>query len=197
MSSINQHSDLHRNLDTPRLTPPPSYGKAKPFRKYFKERLPRMTQETEPETFLKQLLPFSLENAEAILKILEKKKLYDGESWPGLRVTDETQPGKRKRELKELELYEPFVEIAQTIAKNTEKYQRQRHLRGTWVHTHNRKPTSSNPDSDLVLIPDVCFAHGDPIPANPRKRGESQRNNVSAICVFIWSPDINSTEYDA
>ena len=143
-----------------------------------------MTQETEPETFLK-LLPFSLENAEAILKILEKKKLYDGESWPGLRVTDETQPGKRKRELKELELYEPFVEIAQTIAKNTEKYQCQRHLRGTWVHTHNRKPTSSNPDSDLVLIPDVCFVHGDPIPANPRKRGESQRNNVSAICVLF------------
>jgi len=54
---------------------------------------------------------------------------------------------------------------------------------------HNRKPTSSNPDSDLVLIPDVCFAYGDPIPANPRKQGESQRNNVSAICVFIWSPE--------
>ena len=55
---------------------------------------------------------------------------------------------------------------------------------------HNRKPTLSNPDSDLVLIPDVFFAHGDPIPENPRKQGESQRNNVSAICVFIWLPEL-------
>jgi len=91
--------------------------------------------------------------------------------------------------LSQLELYELFVEIAQTITKNTEKHQHQRHLRGTWVHMHNRKPTLSNPDSDLVLIPDICFAHRDPIPANPRKWGELQRNNVSAICVFIWSPE--------
>jgi len=183
MSDINQR----RNLDTPHLTPPPSYGKAKPFRKYFKERLPRMTQETEPEEFLKQILPFSLDNAEAILKILKKKKLYDhdGKFWPGLRVTDETQPGKRKREIKEVELYQPFVEITQTIAKNTEKYQGRSHLPGTWVGTHNKSPTTSNPDSDIVLIPDVCFAYEDPLPTNPGGHGESQGNNVSAICVLI------------
>ena len=37
--------------------------------------------------------------------------------------------------LLQLELYELFVEIVQTIAKNMEKYQHQHHLQGTWVHT--------------------------------------------------------------
>ena len=192
MSSINRHSNLQRNLDTPHLTPPPSYGKARSFRDYFKKHLPRMIQETKPEEFLK-LLPFSRKKARAILRKLTKEKLYDGEYWPGLRVTDETQPGKRKREL---ELYRPFVEIAQSIAKNTEKYQHQRHLRGTWVDTHNQSPMTSNPDSDLVLAPDVCFAYENPLPANPGDHGGSQGNNVSAVCVFSWSPDFNSTEHD-
>jgi len=151
-----------------------------------------MTQETKPEEFLK-LLPFSRKKARAILRKLTKEKSYDGEYWPGLRVTDETQPGKCKREL---ELYWPFVEIAQSIAKNTEKYQHQRHLRGTWVDTHNQSPTTSNRDSDIVLAPDVCVSCENPLPANPGDHGESQGNNVSAVCVFIQSPDFNSTEHD-
>jgi len=148
-----------------------------------------MTQETEPEEFLK-LLPFSLENTEAILENLKMEKLYNGEFWPGLHVTDATRPGKHKREP---ELYQPFVEITQSIAKNTEKYQCQRHLRGTWVNTHNKSPTASNPDLDLVLAPDVCFAYENP---RPRDHGESQGNNMSAVCVFIWSPDFNLTEHN-
>ena len=188
MSSINQDSDLHRNLDTPLLTPPPSYGKAKSFRDYFKERLPCMTQETEPKEFLK-LLPFSHKKTQAIFRELEKEKLYDGGFWRGLRVTDETQPGKRKRDV---ELYQPFVEITQSIAKKAEKYQCQRHLRGIWVDTHDQSPTTSNPDSNLVLAPDVCFAYENPLPANPGDHGESQGNNVSAVCFFLWSPDFNS-----
>jgi len=60
-----------------------------------------MTQETKPEEFLK-LLPFSHKKARAILRKLTKEKLYDGKYWPGLHVTDETPPGKYKREL---ELY--------------------------------------------------------------------------------------------
>jgi len=115
--------------------------------------------------------------------------LYDGKYWPGLHVTNETQPGKHKREL---ELYQLFVEIAQLITKNTEKYQHQHHLQGTWVDTHNQSPTTSNPDSNLVLAPDVCFAYENPLPANPGDHGESQGNNVSAICFFLWSPDFNS-----
>jgi len=157
-----------------------------------RNRLPRVTQETEPEEFLK-LLPFSLENAEAILENLKVEKLYNGKFWSGLRVTDETRPGKRKREP---ELYQPFVEITQSIAKNTEKYQCQRHLRGTWVNTHIKSATASNPDSDLVLAPDVCFAYENPLPANPGDHGESQGNNVSAVCVFILSSDFNPTEHD-
>jgi len=78
-----------------------------------------MTQETEPEEFLK-LLPFSLENAEAMLENLKVEKLYNGKFWPGLHVTDATWPGKCKREP---ELYQLFVEITQSIAKNMEKYQ--------------------------------------------------------------------------
>jgi len=144
-----------------------------------------MTQETEPKEFLK-LLPFSRENAKAILKKLKKEKLYDGVLWPGLRITDEKQAGKCKREL---ELYQLFAEITQSIAKDMEKYQCQRHLRGTWADMHKKSPTTSNPDSDLVLTPDVCFAYESPLPANPEDHGESQGNNVSAICVFIWSPD--------
>jgi len=150
-----------------------------------------MTQETKPEEFLK-LLPFSRKKAKAILRKLTKEKLYDGEYWPGLRVTDETQSCKRKREL---ELYRLFVEITQSITKNME-YQCQCHLRGTWVDMHNQSPMTSNPDSDLVLAPDVCFAYENPLPANPGDHGESQGNNVSAICVFIWSSDFNSTEHD-
>ena len=72
-------------------------------------RLPCMTQETELEEFLK-LLPFSLENAEAILENLKVEKLYNGKFWPGLHVTDATWPGKRKRKP---ELYQLFVEITQ------------------------------------------------------------------------------------
>jgi len=104
--------------------------------------------------------------------------LYDGKYWPGLHVTNETQPGKHKREL---ELYQPFVEIAQLITKNTEKYQHQHHLQGTWVDIHNQSPTTSNPDSNLVLAPNVCFAYENPLPANPGDHGRSQGNNVSAI----------------
>jgi len=159
------------------LTPPPSYGTVKPFRDYFKGRLSRMTQETEPKESLK-LLPFSLKNAEAILENLKAEKLYDGKIWPGLCVTDEKEPSKRKREV---ELYQPFAKITQSIAKNTEKYQHRRHLRGIWVNTHNKMPTTNNPDSDLVLIPDVCFAYEDPLPANG---GKLQGKNVSAICVL-------------
>jgi len=77
-----------------------------------------------------------------------------------------------------------------------EKYQHQCHLQETWVNMHNQSPTTSNPDSDLVLAPDVFFAYENPLPANPRDHGGSQGNNVSVICVFIWSPNFNSTEHD-
>jgi len=145
-----------------------------------------MKQETEPKEFLKQILPFSLDDAKVILEILKEEELYVGTFWRGLHVTDKTS--KRKREL---ELYQPFAEITQSIAKNTERYQRQRHLRGTWVNTHNKIPTTSHPDSDIVLIPDACFAYEDPVPENFGGGGELQENNASAICVFIG----NSTEY--
>ena len=182
MSGINQHNSSHGKLDTPHFTPPPSYGKAKPFRDYFKGQLPSMKQETEPKEFLKQILPFSLDDAKVILEKLKEEELYVGTFWRGLRVTDKTQPSKCKREV---ELYQPFAEITQSITKNVERYQRQRHLRGTWVNTHNKIPTTSNPDSDIVLIPDACFAYEDPVPENFGGGGELQENNASAICVFI------------
>jgi len=104
---------------------PTQQSTRKALHDYFKEQLPRMKQETEPKEFLKQILPFSLDDAKVILEILKEEELYVGTFWRGLRVTDKPQSSKCKREL---ELYQPFAEITQSIAKNTERYQRQRHL---------------------------------------------------------------------
>ena len=82
-----------------------------------------MKQETEPKEFLKQILPFSLDDAKVILEILKEEELYVGTFWRGLHVTDKASKCKR-----ELELYQPFAEITQSIAENMERYQCQCHL---------------------------------------------------------------------
>ena len=59
---------------------------------------------------------------------------------------------------KESELYQSFVRIAQTIAKMlVDSSQNQHRIAGVWIDTHKKKPKKTNIDSNISLIPDICF----------------------------------------
>jgi len=63
---------------------------------------------------------------------------------------------------KESELYQPFVRIIQTIAKmSVDSNQNQRRIAGVWIDTHKKEPKTTNIDSNISLIPDICFVRGD------------------------------------
>jgi len=63
---------------------------------------------------------------------------------------------------KEFELYQPFVRIAQTIAEmSVDSSQNQRRIAGVWIDTHKKEPETTNINSNISLIPDICFAQGD------------------------------------
>jgi len=63
---------------------------------------------------------------------------------------------------KESELYQPFVRIAQTIAEmSVDSSQNQYHIAGVWIDTHKKEPETTNIDSNISLIPDICFVQGD------------------------------------
>ena len=63
---------------------------------------------------------------------------------------------------KESELYQPFVKIAQTIAEMlVDLSQNQRYIAGIWIDTHKEEPEITNIDSNISLIPDICFIRGD------------------------------------
>ena len=73
-------------FDTPRLTPPPSDGRAMEFRQFLNKQLPFMKQEMLPKEFLTKLVPFSTEKAQELLDKLKDNTLYDGKSWPSLCI---------------------------------------------------------------------------------------------------------------
>ena len=50
-------------FDTPRLTPPPSNGRAMEFCQFLNKQLPFMKQEMLPKEFFMKLVPFSTEKA--------------------------------------------------------------------------------------------------------------------------------------
>jgi len=63
---------------------------------------------------------------------------------------------------KESELYQPFIRIAQTIAEMlVDSSQNQRRIAGVWIDTHKKEPETTNIDSNISLIPDICFVQGD------------------------------------
>ena len=73
-------------FDTPRLTPPPSDGRAMEFRQFLNKWLPFMKQEMLPKEFFMKLVPFSTEKAQELLDKLKDNTLYDGKSWPSLCI---------------------------------------------------------------------------------------------------------------
>ena len=204
-------------FDTPRLTPPPSDGRAMEFRQFLNKRLPFVKQETLPKEFFTKLVPFPSEKAQELLDKLKDNTLYDGECWPSLCVTKAQEEQKTQEEQKgrkggkkpkaskvqkveneqkeqepqeasqgtdaprtsssqqpacassslgtrkkESELYQPFVRIAQTIAEmSVDSSQNQHHIAGVWIDTHKKEPETTNIDSNISLIPDICFVQGD------------------------------------
>jgi len=63
---------------------------------------------------------------------------------------------------KESELYQPFVRITQTIAKIlVDSSQNQCRITGVWIDTHKKEPKTTNIDSNISLISDICFVRGD------------------------------------
>ena len=63
---------------------------------------------------------------------------------------------------KESELYQPFIRIAQMIAEMlVDSSQNQYHIAGVWIDTHKKEPETTNIDSNISLIPDICFVQGD------------------------------------
>ena len=70
-----------------------------------------------------------------------------------------SSPGMHK---KESELYQPFVRIAQTIAEmSVDSSQNQHCIADVWIDTHKKEPETTNIDSNISLIPDICFVRGD------------------------------------
>jgi len=59
---------------------------------------------------------------------------------------------------KESELYQLFVRITQTIAEMlVDSSQNQCCIADVWIDTHKKKPETTNIDSNISLIPDICF----------------------------------------
>jgi len=59
---------------------------------------------------------------------------------------------------KESELYQPFIRIAQTIAEMlVDSSQNQCRIADVWIDTHKEEPETTNIDSNISLIPDICF----------------------------------------
>ena len=111
-----------------------------------------------------------------------------------------SSPGTRK---KESEFYQPFVRIAQTIAEmSVDSSQNQRRIAGVWIDTHKKEPETTNIDSNISLIPDICFVRGDTPDAENvadlrdwgcvTQNTESGETSVSAVlcwmsgCSSVW-----------
>ena len=63
---------------------------------------------------------------------------------------------------KESELYQSFIRIAQIIAEiSVDSSQNQRRIAGVWIDTHKKKSETTNIDSNISLIPNICFVQGD------------------------------------
>ena len=63
---------------------------------------------------------------------------------------------------KESELYQPFIRIAQIIAEiSVDSSQNQRRIAGVWIDTHKKKSETTNIDSNISLIPNICFVQED------------------------------------
>ena len=63
---------------------------------------------------------------------------------------------------KESELHQPFIRIAQIIAEMlVDSSQNQHQIVGVWTNTHKKEPKTTNIDSNISLIPDICFVQGD------------------------------------
>jgi len=63
---------------------------------------------------------------------------------------------------KESELHQPFIRIAQMIAEMlVDSSQNQHQIVGVWTNTHKKEPKTTNIDSNISLIPDICFVQGD------------------------------------
>jgi len=59
---------------------------------------------------------------------------------------------------KESELYQPFVRIAQTIAEMLVNSSQNQHcIVDVWIDTHKKEHETTNIDSNISLIPDICF----------------------------------------
>jgi len=98
---------------------------------------------------------------------------------------------------KESELYQPFVRIAQTIAEmSVDLSQNQHHIAGVWINTHKKEPETTNIDSNISLIPDICFVRGDTPEAENvadfrdweclTQNTESRETSVSTILCWIF-----------
>jgi len=104
---------------------------------------------------------------------------------------------------KESELYQPFVRITQTIADmSVDSSQNQRRIAGVWIDTHKKEPETTNIDSNISLIPDICFVRGDTPEAENvadlrdweclTQNTESGETSVSAVlcwmssCSSVW-----------
>ena len=87
-------------FDTPRLTPPPSDGRAMEFRQFLSKWLSFMKQETLPNKFFMKLVPFSTEKAQELLNKLKDNTLYDGKCWLSLCIAKAQTEQKKQEEQK-------------------------------------------------------------------------------------------------
>ena len=87
-------------FDTPRLTPPPSDGRAMEFCQFLNKRLPFMKQEMPLKEFFMKLVPFSTEKAQELLDKLKDNTLYDGKCWPSLCIAKAQTEQKKQEEQK-------------------------------------------------------------------------------------------------
>jgi len=44
---------------------------------------------------------------------------------------------------------------------SVEPSQNQHHIASVWIDTHKKEPETTNIDSKISLIPDICFVRGD------------------------------------
>jgi hypothetical protein len=75
-------------------------------------------------------------------------------------VDPEEQPPEpsRKKDQRELRLYDPFVNIANRITEiAAQSGQGNNPLRGKWIATYKRVPQSDNPHRQPLLKPDISF----------------------------------------
>ena len=98
---------------------------------------------------------------------------------------------------KEFELYQLFIRIAQTIAKmSVDLSQNQYCIAGVWINIHKNEPKTTNIDSNISLIPDICFVRGDTPEAENvadlrdwgcvTQNTESGETSVSAVLCWMF-----------